>query len=165
MSDAEATRATEQCRELVADPTRMGLTPRHGLEPLDVTCRFNRAASHTSAAYQIHVSMKLSLDGSGNPPFTEATALVAQGRTRAECLEVFYNWMADETAVARFVEVVKAHEARNLDVLAQAALSERAAEESRVAQQSKERTREWFDKKFDYVGRKLGVIKPKLVKT
>lgn len=162
MSDARALAATEKCRDLVADPSKMGLSPRPGLEPLDVSVKFNRAASHTSSAFQIHVNMKLSLDGSGAPPFTDATALVAQGRTEAEALEVFFNWMADDGAVARFVEVVKGHEAQRLDALAQAAIAETKAEESRVASRARENNQGFLERKLDSLGRKFGFVKGKV---
>ena len=159
MSDARAMQATERCRDLVANPQRMGLKPRAGLEPLDVVVKFNRPAAHTRSAFQVVVQMKLSLDGSGNPPFTDAKALVAEGRTEAEALEMFFNWMADEDAVMRFVEVVKASQ---LDALAKQALDAKAAEDRRINQQTKERTHEWLAKKFDALGRAAGVIKPKV---
>lgn len=159
MSDARALQATERARSLVAEPQKMGLKPRPGLEPLDVVVKFNRPAAHTKSAFQVLVQMKLSLDGSGNPPFTDAKALVAEGRTEAEALEMFFNWMADEDAVARFVEVVKAAE---LDVLAKQALDAKATEQREHNQQVKERTDEWLAKKFDALGRAAGVIPDKV---
>lgn len=156
--------ATERARSLVADPVRMGLKPRAGLEPLDVAAKFNRAAAHTRSAFQMHVTMRLSLDGSGNPPFTTATALVAEGKTKAELLEMFYNWMADDEAVMRFVAEVKAHEAKQLDALAQAELDKKRAQEAKVARGAKAMNQAWLDRKLDDVGRKLGLVKARIQK-
>ena len=159
MSDARALVATERCRDLVARPERMGLERREGLEPLDVMVKFNRPAAHTRSAFQVIVHMKLSLDGSGNPPFTDAAGLVAEGRTEAECLEHFFNWMADENAVATFREVVKAHE---LDALAKDALAKQSVEANRVAARAADNNRNWAERKLDAIGRELGIVKPKV---
>ena len=159
MSEARALIATERCRKLVAQPESQGLKPRPGLEPLDVAVKFNRPAAHTRSAFQVMVQMKLSMDGSGNPPFTNAAGLVAEGKTEAECLEVFYNWMADETAVLRFVEVVKAAE---LDALASQAQAETKAAQEVITTKTREVTHTWFEKKFDHIGRKLGLIDKKV---
>lgn len=159
MSDARALAATERCRTLVAEPEKMGLKPRPGLEPLDVVVKFNRPASHTKSAFQVVVQMKLSLDGSGKPPFTDAAGLVAEGRTEAEALEMFFNWMADEDAVTRFVEVVNGH---RLDKLAQEALDAKAAESARVAGVARDNNQAWVERKLDTLGRKMGLVKPKV---
>jgi hypothetical protein len=167
MSDARALAATARCRELVAHPERVGLEPRPGLEPLDVVVQFNRLGAHTHSAFKVVVQMKLAMggeDSTGNPvgPFRDVAGLVAQGKTEAEALEMFFNWMADENAVATFREVVKAHDSQQLDALAQAELAARRATDATVAAKAREVTSTWFEKKFDYVGRQLGIIPSKV---
>lgn len=162
MSDAEALSATEQARALVADPRPWGIEPRPGLEPLDVHVKFNRAAAHTKSAYQVIVRMKLTLD-EGQTHRTEA-ALVGEGRTKGEALEMFYAWMADENALLIFREVVKAHDAKQVDALAQAELDKQKTQRDAQAVGAKERLHEWFEKKFDFMGRKAGVIPDKIQK-
>lgn len=166
MSDARAIAATERCRDLVANPEKVGLPRRGGLEPRDVLVKFNRAAAHTSSAFQIHVTMKLALGGeeNGTPigPFVTETALVAEGRTEAEALEMFFNWMMDENAVATFREVVMAHQAAQVDVLAEAELAKQRELEREQAKRSKEATHTWLEKKFHALGKAAGVIKDKV---
>ena len=160
MSDAAALQATEQARELVANPERMGLERRKGLEPRDVLVKFNRAAAHTSSAFQAHVQMRITLDDGAT--WRDERALVAEGKTKAECLEVFYNWMADPHAMATFHEVVRQSDAAKLDALAQAELSKAAAEQGRVNGVAKDNNRNWAERKLDALGRKFGFVKGKV---
>lgn len=153
MSDARALAATERVRDLVANPGPWGLKPRPGLEPLDVVVKYNHEHRRSTAKYQIIAHMKLSLDGSGNPPFTDATALVAQGHTEAAALEMFYNWMADDKAVMQFAESVKAHQ---LDVLAKQALEEKKKAEAEAVQRAKDFDGAWVERKTDQLMRKFG---------
>jgi hypothetical protein len=87
---------------------------------------------------------------------------VAQGRTETEALEMFFNWLADENAVAMFRAVVQQHA---LDVLAQAEETKRRESEREQAKRTKEATHNWLERKFDAMGRAAGVIKPKVTLT
>lgn len=169
MSDARALAATARCRDLIDKANRkhpeaigLGIHSRPGLEPLDVVVKFNRVAAHTPAAFQVVVSMKLSLDGSGNPPFTDASGLVGQGKTEAEALEQFFNWMADENAVTAFYEVVKQHEKQQLDVLAQAELAKKKTESDAAAKRSENFHQKWADRKWDQLSRQYGLKDKKI---
>jgi hypothetical protein len=169
MSEARAMAATARCRELVdkantrhAEAIAMGIKPRQGLEPLDVTVKFNRAGGNTVKAFQVVVQMKLSLDGSGQPPFTDAAGLVGQGKTEAEALEQFFNWMADDDAVTVFRETVLAHQAQQLDVLAQAELAKKRAQESKIARGAEALQQNWAERKFDQLARKMGLKDKKI---
>jgi hypothetical protein len=157
MSDARALQATERCRDLVATPERHGLRRRDGLEPLDVRCIYEHKQRKTTGAFRIIVTMKLSLDGSGVPPFTDATALVAEGHSETRALEQFYNWMADEHAVSRFVESVKAHQAHELDVLAQAEVARAKALTDKQARSAEAYQQNWAERKLDQIARKMGI--------
>ena len=157
VTDAIALQATEQCRDLVARPQKWGIEPRPGLEPLDVVVKFNRAAAHTRSAYQCIITMKLTLDD-GKTWRTES-GLVAEGKTKGECLEMFYNWMGDPNAVFAFTEVVKAHE---LDALAKKALDDAQCEQTRVNGRAADNNRGWAERKLDQLGRKFGLVKPKV---
>lgn len=159
MTEARALAATERCRELVANPRQWGLEPRPGLEPLDVVVKLNNEHRRSTAKYQVIARMKLSLDGSGVPPFTEAAALVAQGHTEAEALEMFYNWLADDKAVSVFVESVKAHQ---LDALAKEALADKAKAEAAQTAKAKDFQQTWVERTTDKLGRKFGFIKPRI---
>lgn len=154
MSEARALQATEKVRDLVANPGRWGLQPRAGLEPLDVQVIYEHKQRKTTGAFRIIATMHLSLDGSGQPPFTRATALVAQGHTEAEALEVFYNWMADDKAVMLFTESVKAH---NLDVLAKQALEDKKADEAAAVERARSLDAKWVERKTDQLARKFGI--------
>jgi len=157
MSEAIALQATEQARDLVANPHQWGIKKREGLEPLDVVVKFNRAASHTRSAFQVVVSMKLSWDNGGS--WSEHAGLVAEGKTKGEALECFYNWMADDDAVATFHEVVRTAE---LDALAKQAQAEAAAESRDAASRAKGFNQTWLDRKLHEVGKKLGLKKDKV---
>lgn len=160
MSDAIALQATEQARDLVARPEQWGVVRRPGLEPLDVVVKFNRPAAHTSSAYQVIVQMKISLDD-GKTWRLEA-ALVGQGKTKGEALETFYNWMADEKAMATFHAVVRASDGAKLDALAQAEMDKAAAHQRHVNAVAKSNTNSWAERKLDQLGRKFGFVKPKV---
>jgi hypothetical protein len=154
MSDAIAMQMTEQCRELVANPRQWGLEPIQGLEPLDVSVKFNRAAAHTAAAFQVVVQMKITTD-EGQTWRTER-ALVSQGKTKSQALEGFYNRMADPGFLFEFREVVRTHEAGQLDVLAKEALDARKAEDAAVSR-AKDFDRNWVERKTDQLARKFGL--------
>jgi len=157
MSDARAMQATEKCRDLVANPSKMGLKRRDGLEPLDVRCVYDHKQRKTTGAFRIIVRMKLSLDGSGVPPFTDATALVAQGHSETQALEMFFNWMADEHAVAAFIESVKSQQAHELDVLAQAEVAKAKAAADTQASRAEAFHQNWAERKLDHLARTMGI--------
>lgn len=160
MSDADALAATEQARSLVANPRPWGIPPRAGLEPLDVSVKFNRAAKNTNSAFQVVVQMKITLDNGAT--WRTESALVGQGRTKGEALEMFYNWMADENAMTMFHDVVRAADTAKVDVLAQAELAKKRAEDIDKNKRTNEATTTWLEKKFDWMGRKAGVIEKKI---
>lgn len=160
MSDAVALQATEQCRDLVAKPEQWGLKKRAGLEPLDVSVKFNRLGHNTKQAFQVIVQMKITLDE--GVTWRDEAALVGQGRTKGEALEMFYNWLADDNAMATFHAVVKAHEAKKLDALAEAELAKQAAASKDQAGRAKEFNRKWVDRKLDDLGRTFGFVKRKV---
>jgi hypothetical protein len=160
MSDAIALQATEQCRDLVADPRKWGLEPRPGLEPLDVSVRFNRVAAHTKSAFQVLVHMKITLDE--GQTYRDEWALVGEGKTKGEALEMFYNWLADDNAMTVFHEVIKAHDAKQLDALAEKAIAETRAADAERIQRTRENQHEWLAKKFDHMGREAGLVKGKI---
>lgn len=160
MSEAIALQATEQCRELIANPAKWDLDPMPGLEPLDVSVKFNRPAAHTSSAFQVIIRMRITLDN--GKTWRDEQALVSEGKTKGECLEGFYNRMADPSFLLQFHAVVKAHDAKHLDALAQRAADAKAAESRDTAARAKEFNRKWADRALDNLGRKLGFVKPKV---
>jgi hypothetical protein len=157
MSEAIALEATERIRDLIAKPEAWGLTREDvaGIEPLDVACKFNRAASHTSSAFQVHATFAVSLDNGAT--YRRMTALVAEGKTKAQCLEVLYNWLADPHRLAMAREVLGAYDKSQLDVLAQAEMAKAKALTDKQARGAEAMQQNWAERKLDQLARKMGI--------
>lgn len=121
-----------------------------------------RAKLQADRQFQMYVDAVFSLDGTDAGTQLVSTALVASGRTRAECLEMFHNWAVDAAADPDVLVVFRDKALRGEQGLRDDAkdAAELAADAEAARAKSKsvrERTQQWLAKLTDFKLRKDGM--------
>jgi hypothetical protein len=109
--------------------------------------------------YQMYIDATFKL---GDELEVVSSALVASGRTRVECLEMFHNWATDAVRDPNIFVVfrdkaLKGEQAEKEAARDAAEMAEAAAANESHGKSVRERTQEWLAKKLDFKLRRDGM--------